>query len=120
MDNLPMNEEQWASEAIEALKMAVKLLEEDIGGPLDETNREDLHKYAPILAAYKREIQDKSQVMEMVQYVIEQQRVQDLDSEGGPNSGELRFIAAYLDANVAIDVLDAADAERIVQLTMDA
>jgi hypothetical protein len=119
MENMPVNEEQWASEAIEAMKMALKLLEEDVEGPLDEAHKEDLHKYAPILAAYNRDIHDKSQVVEMVEYVVQRQREQTVDPLDGPYTGELNFVSAYLDAHVAIDVLDAADVERIMQYVTD-
>jgi hypothetical protein len=115
MENLPVGEEQWANETIDAMKMAFRLMEEDVGGPLDESHKEDLHKYAPILAAYNRDVQDKSRLVEMVQYVVERQRAQASEDVGEPRSGELKFVAAYLDAHVALDVLDVADVEKIMQ-----
>jgi hypothetical protein len=114
MENTPANEEQWANEAVEAMKMALKLLEEDLQGPPDEAHKEELHKYAPILAAYNRDVQDKSQVVEMVQYALSRQH-EKAATEGATHSGEINFIAAYLDAHIAIDLLDADGAERIMQ-----
>jgi len=64
------NTEKWAQEVQGAVQTALKLLEEDKRQPLLEEHKNELFKYAPVLAAYNRGIRDETKVAEMAKFAF--------------------------------------------------
>jgi len=115
MSETPIKPKQWAQEAQEALQMALKLLEEDKRQPLLEEHKNELFKYAPVLAAYKRDIRDETVVAKMAKFAFKR-RLDDaqVESESLPEN-EVNFYIAYLDAHIVIDKLDESDTDSIME-----
>jgi hypothetical protein len=115
MSETPSKPQQWAQEAQGALQMALKLLEEDKQEPLLDEHKNELFKYAPVLAAYNRGIRDESKVKNMAKYAFKR-RLDDDRFEGNTASdNEINFYIAYLDAHVVIDELKESDTDSIME-----
>lgn len=115
MSNIPQGNDQWAQEAIETLVLALKLLEEDQKRPVTDQNKQELYKYAPVLAAYNRKVDDRRTVSEMAQYAFEK-RLADDQLDSVPNGKEeLTFFLAYLEAHVPLEVIEESDIQPIME-----
>jgi hypothetical protein len=115
MSDTPASPKQWAQEVQSALQMALKLLEEDKGQSLVEEQKSELFKYAPVLAAYNRNIRDENMVMNMAKFAFKR-RLDDKQLEGDDSAGNnIHFYLAYLDAHVAIDELNEPTVDSIME-----
>jgi hypothetical protein len=115
MSETPTSPKQWAQEAEGALRMALKLLEEDKHQPLLEEHKNELFKYAPVLAAYNRGIRDETKVADMAKFAFKR-RLDDDRLEGNvPRNNEVNFYIAYLDAHMVIDELKKSEIDPILK-----
>jgi hypothetical protein len=120
MTETPTTTAQWAQEAQGALQMALKLLEEDKRQPLLEEHKNELYKYAPVLAAYHRGIRDESKVMNMAKFAF-QRRLDEAEREDATaHNNEINFYIAYVDAHQVINELNQSDSDSIVEYLIDA
>jgi hypothetical protein len=114
MSEIPTNPKQWAQEAQGALQMALKLLEEDKHQPLLEEHKNELFKYAPVLAAYNRGIRDETKVADMAKFAFKRRLDDSRPDDDVSNSNEINFYIAYFDAHMAIDELKKSDIDTIL------
>jgi hypothetical protein len=115
MSETPTKPQQWAKEVQVALQMALKLLEEDKHQPLLDEHKNELFKYAPVLAAYNRGIRDESKVKTMAKFAFKRRLDDDRFESDTVTDSEINFYIAYLDAHVVIDELKESDTDSIME-----
>jgi len=115
MSELCIKAEQWSQEIQDALRMAVKLLEEDKHQPLLEEHKSELFKYAPVLAAYNRGIRDEIKVAEMAKFAFKRRMDNIRLKSDCVSNDEINFYIAYLDAHIVINELNMTDIDSIME-----
>ena len=115
MSETPISPKQWANEAQGALQMALKLLEEDKHQPLLEEHKNELFKYAPVLAAYNRGIRDETKVADMAKFAFKRRLEDTRIDDDAPRSNEINFYIAYFDAHMVLDELKKPDIDTILE-----
>ena len=104
----------WANEAIKALATAEGLAKAAQGNT-DDT----LFKYAPLLAAKARGLKDREQIQQMGRQVAQERLSEFKLMPEVKQHRSLNFLLAYLQANMAMDLLDAEAVNGIMKYLID-
>jgi len=116
MSAIPNRVRHWAEEAYHSMLKAWEMLEQKYPKP---SSREKLHliTYAAVICGINRQVKDKDKLNTIAWHVYDKQ-AQDMVKHRD-HSFSVKFLMAYLDANVHLGVISEKRALEVMQHLAD-
>ncbi|GAB4359324.1 MAG: hypothetical protein Kow006_28360 [Gammaproteobacteria bacterium] len=115
----PRKNKQWAEEAHQALVAARALAAAEKGDSLEAEELQHLYKYAPLFCLRNRGIRDKSQLRRVAHFAFSRRLSEIQQDPDRIHRYGYHFLAAYLDAHVALEQLSEKRAQEVLRFLLE-